>query len=70
MLARLGDNGTVAMARSLLGHMDAETRSVEKPGHLFLWLEKIPLASRPIIWSISGGKTPLLEWQIRESTNT
>lgn len=62
MVARLGDNGTVAMARSLFGHMDSETRSVVKPGHLFLWLEKIPLASRPIF--ITDLTSPLLtQWR-------
>jgi integrase len=47
MAARLGDNGTVAMARSLFGHVDSETDTVTKNGHLFDWLEKIPLATRP-----------------------
>ncbi len=48
MVARLGDNGTVAMARSLLGHVDAKTNALEKNGHLFNWLEKIPPTERPI----------------------
>jgi integrase len=48
MVARLGDNGTVGMARSLFGHIDPETKAVEKPGHLFLWLDKIPPDSRPV----------------------
>jgi integrase len=62
MVARLGDNGTVAMARSLLGHMDSKTRSVEKPGHLFLWLEKIPVVSRPAF--IADFTSPLLtQWR-------
>lgn len=41
MAARLGDNGTVAMARSLLG-------DVTSNGHLFNWLDKIPAAERPV----------------------
>lgn len=46
MAARLGDNGTVAMARSLLGHVSPDAK-LTKPGHLFLWLDKIPPATRP-----------------------
>lgn len=46
MQARLGDNGTVAMARSLLGHVSPDSK-LTKPGHLFLWLDKIPPATRP-----------------------
>jgi integrase len=62
MTARLGDKGTVAMARSLFGHMDSETRSVKKPGHIFLWLEKIPVASRPIfITDLTS--TVLTQWR-------
>jgi integrase len=40
LVARLGDNGTVAMARSLLGHVDPNTKQVTKNGHLFDWLDK------------------------------
>jgi integrase len=47
MVARLGDKGTVGMARSLFGHIAPESKDVEKPGHLFLWLDKIPPGSRP-----------------------
>ncbi len=47
MVARLGDNGTVAMARSLLGHVDPDTKAVSKNGHLFDWLDTIPSAKRP-----------------------
>jgi integrase len=47
MIARLGDNGTVAMARSLLGHIDPESKAVDKAGHLFLWLDRIPPDTRP-----------------------
>jgi hypothetical protein len=42
MVVRLGKNGTVQMARSLLGHVDPKTHEVTNPGHLFGWLEKIP----------------------------
>lgn len=38
MIARVGDNGTVAMSRSLLGQIDPETRQVVRPGHWFTWL--------------------------------
>jgi len=48
MIARLGDNGTVGMARSLLGHVDPDSKAVLKPGHLFRWLDKIPTATRPV----------------------
>jgi integrase len=47
MAARLGNKGTVAMARSLFGHIDADSKAVEKPSHLFLWLGKIPPDTRP-----------------------
>ncbi len=40
MIARLGDNGTVAMARSLFGHVDPETKAVKRNGHLFDWLDR------------------------------
>ena len=39
MVARLGNNGTVGMARSLLGHVDAQ-KQVTRSGHLFNWLGK------------------------------
>src|ERR1700674_2959884 len=41
MIVRLGDHGTVAMARSLLGHVDPETKAVNKNGHLFDWLSTL-----------------------------
>jgi len=47
MIVRLGENGTVGMARSLFGHIDSKTKSVGKPGHLFLWLDRIPTDKRP-----------------------
>jgi integrase len=45
MVARLGDNGSVAMMRSLLGHIDPDTKAVVRNGHLFDWLDK--LSDRP-----------------------
>ncbi len=45
MVARLGDNGSVAMMRSLLGHVDPETKVVKSNGHLFNWLDR--LSDRP-----------------------
>ncbi len=36
--ARLGEGGTVRMTRSLLGHVNPDTKAVKKPGHLFGWL--------------------------------
>ena len=47
MVARLGNNGTVWMAKSLLGHVEPETNEVTRNGHLFNWLEKIPPSTRP-----------------------
>jgi hypothetical protein len=47
MVTRLGDNGTVAMARSLLGNVDAQSHSVIKQGQMLNWLETIPTAKRP-----------------------
>jgi integrase len=46
MVARLSNNGTVSMARSLFGHVD-QTHGVKKNGHLFDWLERIPSNERP-----------------------
>src|SRR5580704_19636893 len=40
MVARLGDNGTVRMARSLFGHVNTETKQVERDGLLFAWLDQ------------------------------
>jgi integrase len=48
MIARLGDNGTVAMARSLFGHIDPKSKDVLKNGHLFNWLATIPPDTRPV----------------------
>ena len=48
MVARLGDGGSVELARSMFGHVDPETKEIEKNGHLFDWLEKIPVATRPV----------------------
>ncbi len=39
LVTRLGDNGTVAMARSLLGRIDGNG-AVERDGHLFTWLSQ------------------------------
>lgn len=39
-IARLGDNGTVGMIRSLLGHVNPETKQVERGGHFFYWLDR------------------------------
>ena len=48
MVARLGDNGTVATARSLLAHVDADSKDIKKHGHLSLFLDKLPPATRPL----------------------
>jgi integrase len=46
MIRQHGDNGTVAMVRSLLGHVDPETKQVKKSGHFFSWLgQQVP---RPV----------------------
>jgi len=47
LIARLGDNGTVAMARSLFGHVDPESKAIVKNGRLFDWLDKLPATERP-----------------------
>ena len=47
MAARLGDNGTCAMARSLLGDVDPTTKAVRSDGHLFRWLATLPREQRP-----------------------
>lgn len=48
MITRLGDNGTVAMFRSLFGHVDPETKNVISNGHLFDWLATLPPDTRPV----------------------
>lgn len=40
LIARLGDSGTVAMARSMFGHIDPESKAVLRNGHLFNWLDR------------------------------
>jgi integrase len=47
MIARLGDNGTVARAISLLGHIDPTTKAIKKNGHLFNWLYTLCAEKRP-----------------------
>ena len=47
MIARLGDNGTVRMARSVFGHVDPETKHVKAGGLLFGWLDRLPVHERP-----------------------
>lgn len=47
MITRLGDNGTVAMARSMFGHVNPETKAVTSNGRLFNWLDTIPPKQRP-----------------------
>ena len=62
MVARLGDNGTVGMARSLFGHVDPKSSEVTKNGHLFDWLATIPPATRPLhIADIAS--THLTQWR-------
>jgi integrase len=47
LITRLGDNGTVSMARSLFGHVDPESKGMINNGHLFDWLATIPPDARP-----------------------
>lgn len=47
MVTRLGDNGTCAMARSLLGNVDPQTHAILKNGHLFDWLDRLSPSERP-----------------------
>lgn len=62
MVARLGDKGTVGMARSLFGHIDPISKAIEKPGHLFQWLDKLPPDRRPAY--IAEITAPLLaQWR-------
>jgi integrase len=64
MVARLGDNGTCGMARSLLGHVEFTTKAVDKNGHLFNWLDTLPITQRPTYIS---DFTPALLTQWRAS---
>ena len=56
MVTRLGDSGTVAMARSLFGHVDPESKAIKKNGNLFDWIDSLP--QRPTY--ISEITTPLV----------
>ncbi len=47
MVSRLGDNGTVAMARSMFGDVDPETKAIKSNGRLFDWLDTLPTYQRP-----------------------
>lgn len=47
LITRLGDNGTVAMVRSLFGHVDANG-NVESNGRLFNWLDTLLPSERPV----------------------
>ena len=48
MITRLGNNGTVSRARTLLGHVDADG-TVKRNGKLFDWLDK--QSPRPVLVS-------------------
>lgn len=62
MKARLGDNGTVEMTRTLLGRVNLDTNHVEKNGHLFNWLEKLSANKRPT-YIADITITHLTEWR-------
>jgi integrase len=47
LITRLGNNGTVAMARSIFGHIDPETNAIRSNGHFFDWLNTLPTDQRP-----------------------
>jgi integrase len=66
LAARLGDNGTLRMVRSLLGHIDPETGSISKNGHLFDWLDKFNSSRAPderIIYISQIGTAELTAWR-------
>ncbi|MDP9160707.1 MAG: site-specific integrase [Acidobacteriota bacterium] len=45
--ARMRRKGTMAMVRAFFGNVDFKTNEIKKNGHLFGWLEKLPLPTRP-----------------------
>ena len=47
MITRLGDNGTVAMSRSMFGTIDPKTTAVKTNGRLFDWLDTLLPEQRP-----------------------
>src|SRR5579872_5690605 len=47
LITRLGDNGTVRMARSLFGHVDGDS-NVKSNGRLFNWLDTLLPNERPV----------------------
>lgn len=62
MAARLGDNGTCRMARSLFGNIDLKTKAVIKNGHLFDWLDTLIPDARPVAIS-DFTSIQLSEWR-------
>jgi integrase len=47
LITRKRKSGTVAMARSLFGHVDPQSKDVLSNGHFFNWLATIPPDKRP-----------------------
>jgi len=72
-ITRLGDNGTVQNSRSLLGHINPETRTVTRAGRLFWWVEKYN-AGKPdgqrITYVADITPTHLTEWRASWSLGT
>ncbi len=66
MISRVSDNGTVAMSRSLLGHIDPASKAVLRDGHMFRWLSKYNAAMREDMKVCHIGDftpTHLTEWR-------
>jgi integrase len=62
LIRQHGDNGTVAMARSLFGYIDPETKAILRNGHLFNWLATFPITARPA-YVADITPTLLSEWR-------
>ena len=57
-----GDNGTVSMVRSLLGHVDTTTYEVKINGRFFDWIKTLPLTERPV-YIADITPTHLTQWR-------
>ena len=66
MEARLGDNGTLAQARSLFGVVNPETKAVTRAGHFLAWIDhfnKTQPAERRLTYIADITPTHLTGWR-------
>jgi integrase len=66
MIARIGENGTVSMSRSLLGRVDPKTKTIVRSGHFFRWVESynaLQSGDRKLRYVADIGAPQLTEWR-------